>query len=310
MAFKIIPKINPTEIQDRSLDIGFLGKYYKQLQQLLIQKTNAETPTEYFFCEEFSGGEDLLVMGDQTMAYQKIFRAAGKGLDGFDKGKISCGTCFILEEKGAKILCIQANPSRGKGKEQAVIKALTKLKKAHMKQIAEVRWINGPVMADAEDDEQLESVADAGNAANAASKEKAGNSEAPVVTQEEIVKRTKDLQKGIEMLKKDIMPRFKNKEMTERDVAFVKALRKAGHLFLTKLSQTELEVSKKFASQKDLLEKGLPQWKELEEKLINQKGKAEANETLKKSLQETVNKMNATRKEIQEILKRVNLKSM
>jgi len=73
VAFKIIPKINPTEIQDRSLDIGFLGKYYKQLQQLLIQKTTAETPTDYFFCEEFSGGEDLLVMGDQTMAYQKVF---------------------------------------------------------------------------------------------------------------------------------------------------------------------------------------------------------------------------------------------
>lgn len=307
MAFKIIPKINPTEILDRSLDIGFLGKYYKQLQKLLLQKTNAESPTDYFFCEEFSGGEDLLVMGKQTMPYQKVFRAAGKGENGFDKGKISAGTCFILEEKGNKILCIQANSSRGKGKEQAVMKALKKLRKAYMKQIAEVRWIDGPVMADAEDEEELVSVEDTGNAAN---KDKVGNSEPPAVTQEEIVKRTKDLQKGIEMLKKDIMPRFKNREMTERDVAFVKALRKAGHLFLTKLSQAELEVSKKFASQKDMLEKGLLQWKELEEKLINQKGKVEANEMLKKSLQETVNKMNTTRKEIQAILKRVNLKSM
>lgn len=307
MAFKIIPKIDPNAILDRSLDVSFLGKYYKQLQESLIKKTNAETQTDYFFCEEFSSGEDLLVMGDQTMAYQKVFRSAGKGLDGFDKTKVSIGTCFILEEKGEKILCIQANPTLGKGKKQNVLKALKKLKKAYMKQIAEIRWLKDPVMGDAEDDDELVSVEDK---PKNATDSKNTAADAPVISEDEMVKRTKDLQKGIEMLKKDIMPRVKNKETTERDVAFITALRKAGHLFLTKLAQTEPTVSKKFAAQKDLLEDGLPQWKELEEKIINQKGKLDANETLKKSLQDVVNKMNDTRKEINEILKRVNLKSM
>ena len=126
MAFKIVQKIKPAQIQDKTLDPAFLKKYYKQLQQLLIKKTDQENPTGYFFCVDYSGDDNLLIMGKQTPAYLKIFRAAGKGKDGFDKKKVSIGNCFILDEKGKKVLCLMPNPSLAKGKKQLVLKALKK----------------------------------------------------------------------------------------------------------------------------------------------------------------------------------------
>lgn len=308
MAFKIIPKIKADQIQDRSLDTGFLSKYYKQVQTLLLQKTTAEEPTDYFFCEDFANGENLLVVGTQTMAFKKVFRAAAKGEDGFDRAKISMGTCFVLDEKESKILCIQANTARSKGKRQPIIKALKKIRRTSMKKFDDVRWLDGPVMVDAADESKVEVVNDDATlnpiAKQTTTKETAPKPEA-AVGKEEIVKRIKDLQKAIGMLQNDILPRHKKQESTDRDVAFVQALRKAGHLFLSKLEQADDKVIKKFASQKEQLEKGLPLWKELESKIQDKKTKVETTA----ATQKVINKMNSTRQQIQELLTKVNLKA-
>ena len=78
MAFKIIQKIKPDQIQDKSLDVGFLKKYYRQLQKMLVMKTDPQNPTGYFFCADYSDGEDLLVMGNQTPAYLRYLGQRAK----------------------------------------------------------------------------------------------------------------------------------------------------------------------------------------------------------------------------------------
>ncbi|MCH2023285.1 MAG: hypothetical protein MK207_12485 [Saprospiraceae bacterium] len=313
MAFKIVQKIKPAQIQDKTLDPAFLKKYYKQLQQLLIKKTDPENPTGYFFCVDFFGDDNLLIMGKQTPAYLKIFRAAGKGKDGFDKKKVSIGNCFILDENGKKILCLMPNPSLAKGKKQLILKSLKKLRKSSMKKIMDIRWLTAPL--EIEDEQEEETTA---NAASDNKKEKvqksgttaSGEGTEYLVTEDEIVKRTKELQKGIEKLKKDVLPRYKNKETSSNDADFVKALRKAGHLFISKLMMTDPNVSKKFSTQKKQLENGIPQWEKLEEKIKSQKTRSETSDSIKKELQGAVKRMNNTRNEIKELLKRVNLKGL
>jgi len=243
-------------------------------------------------------------MGKQTAAYKKVFKAAGKGKDGFDKANISIGTCYILNENGANILCIHANSSMSKGKKPIVLKALKKMMRGSMKKIKEVRWMDGAVVVDATNDKKVES------AKSDSDKDSSATGGEPLVKKDEIVKRTKELIKGIQKLKQDIMPRYKKRETTDRDAAFVKALRKAGLMYMSKLTQTDEATSKKFNSQKEQLEKGLPQWKELEAKILSQKSKAEATAELKKELKGAVSRMNQTRKEIKELLKRVKLKSL
>lgn len=305
MAFEIIKKFKPDKIKNRNLDTGFLDKYYKNLQQLLIQKTNLTSKTDYFFCEDFAVGEHLLVLGNQTENHKKVFKNAGKGKDGFDKTKISMGTCFILDEKGKKILCIEANTTLAKGKKNDVMKALNKMRRAHMKQINDVRWLTSPLMANAQDPSVIEVVEEEQTSTGS------NNSDQPVVINKgEIVQKAKNLKKGIQKLVKDVIPRFKKREATTNDAAFVKALRKAGLLFLTNLTQTEPGLDEKFSSHKEILENSLPQWKTLESRIHSQKTKKETTAAQKQSLKKVVDQMNVTRAEIKTILKRINLKKL
>jgi hypothetical protein len=119
VAFKIIQKIKPDQIQDKTLDTAFLKKYYRQLQKMLVLKTSPDNPTGYFFCADYSEGEDLLIMGNQTPSYLKVFRAAGKGKDGFDKASVSIGNCFVLVEGTKKNTLHYAQPFFGEGQKNA-----------------------------------------------------------------------------------------------------------------------------------------------------------------------------------------------
>jgi hypothetical protein len=320
VAFKIIQKIKPDQIQDKTLDTAFLKKYYRQLQKMLVLKTSPDNPTGYFFCADYSEGEDLLIMGNQTPSYLKVFRAAGKGKDGFDKASVSIGNCFVLVEGTKKILCIMPNPSLAKGKKMLVLKALKKLRKSAMKQIAEIRWLKGPLVQEAEEQTSGTAQADQSAAPSAANATKNSNkgkakpndadANAPVVEKAEIVQKIKELQKGINKLKKDILPRFKKKAATERDAAFVKALRKAGNLWLSKLLLADPKLMAKFSSQRQQLQKGIPQWEELENKILGQKDGLAAQESLRKELKATVKRMNETRAAIKTLLKKVNFKAL
>ena len=156
-------------------------------------------------------------------------------------------------------------------------------------------------MVDSQDSSKVESVVD--DAASA----KAQTVQVPI---EEVVTKAKNLKRGIEKLVKDVMPRYKKRETTGNDAAFVKALRKTGHLFLAQLPLTDEKTRNRFSSQKKILESGLPQWKELEARIHSQKNKGESTAVLKASLLEVVEKMNTNRTEIKTILKRVNLKKL
>ena len=316
MAFKIIQKIKPDQIQDKSLDMGFLKKYYRQLQKMLVMKTDPQNPTGYFFCADYSDGEDLLVMGNQTPAYLKVFRAAGKGKDGFDKKNVSIGNCFILIEGNKKVLCVLPNPSLAKGKKMLVLKALKKLRKSAMKQIAEIRWLNAPLVQEEEAIETSDASSSQNQPATSSATSKgtaskdASKTATPAVGKEEIVKKTKELQKGIKKLKNDIMPRYKKKESTERDAAFVKALRKAGNLFLSKLLLADPKLVAKFSAQRAQLQKGIPQWEALENKILGQKDHVATQGSMREELKATVQRMNETRATIKTLIKKVNFKAL
>ena len=331
MAFKIAPRLKPEAIKTKSLEMKLLPKYYKMLQSLLLTGTNVETTTDYFFCDEYADGEPLLIMGNATPAYKKVFREAGKGQEGFDKTKISGGKSFILKEDKKTILCIQPDASLGKGKKLAVTKALTKLKRAYMKQIDEVRWLDAPLMATADGSgvesttsteesstgtepapEQTTDTTTSNPQPEQSSGTQSGSSDqGPMpIDRDDIVKRAQDLQRGIRKIKDDVMPRYKNEETTPKDAEFVKAMRKAGLLFLTKLTQADSETKKEFNTNKEFLDQALPQWKDLEERLQNSKNRKEMREALKEKLETTVNQMNDIRKQIKEILERTDIKKL
>lgn len=333
MAFKIIPKIKAEDIKSKALDGKILPKYYKALQQSLIKKTNKEIMTDYFFCEDFAEGSPLLVMGTATPAYKKIFREAGKGKNGFDKSKVSGGKSFILKEDNKVILCLQPDASLGKGKKIPTIKALTKLKKAFMKQIDEVRWLDAPLSAAPEEADQTPSTEQqtdtrAENRTNSNTSTTSSSSQPspsretstdqggttgtkpPIIGRDDIVKRAKDLQRGIRKIKDDVMPRYKKQETTPKDGDFVNAMYKAGTLFKSKLTQTDQATKAEFKSNVEFLDKALPQWKELESRLRNSKDRAKTRATLKKKLETTVQTMNEIRQQIKDILKRTDLKKM
>ena len=181
-----------------------------------------------------------------------------------------------------------------------------------MKKISEIRWLDAPLKMDSEEDSGEEAAQpkqeNTGHSQGGSSVKDKGNE--PLVSKDEIVKRTKELQKGIAKLKNDIVPRFKKKETTPRDAAFVKALRKAGNLLIGKLMQTDPKVSAKFSSQKEQLKKGMPQWEKLEKQILGQKAKSEATDSIKKELRGAVKRMNETRNQIKELLKKVNFKAL
>lgn len=327
MAFKISPKFKVGDIKSKSLDTAFLGKYYKAVQQTLLKKTSVEQQTDYFFCQNFSDGEPLLVFGTATAAHKKTFKEAGKGNDGFDKNQVSIGTCFVLTEDNKRILCLQPNTSLGKAKKAPSLKILNKMRKQSMKQFEEIRWLDAPMMmgvdgeveeVNTEDnkdtvagtsssDQQPTPRSGGSSSSSTASSE---DSNTAMVPREDVVKRAQELQKGIDMLKNDLMPRYKEQQVTPRDGAFVKALRKAALIFLTKLSQTDEKTQSEFSSNKEYLDVALPQWKELESRLGNYKANKEMREELKATIEKAVESMNDMRKEIKELLKRVNLKTL
>lgn len=319
MAFNISPKFKVGDIKSKSLDTAFLGKYYKGIQQTLLKKTSVEKPTDYFFCHDFSGGEPLLVFGKASANHKITFREAGKGKNGFNKTQISIGTCFILKEDNKSILCLQPNMSLGKAKKARSIKILNKMRREKLKQFVEIRWLDAPLMVGTDgtvekvqtnEESQTEDNNNTRSSTTASSSSSSDRESGPMVPRAKIVKRAQELQRGIDKLKNDLMPRYKEQQITPRDSAFVKALRKAALVFLTKLAQTDEKTQAEFASNKEYLDKALPQWKDLEARLGNQKANKESRKELKDKLEKVVGTMNDVRKEIKKLLKRVNLKTL
>lgn len=307
MAFKIAQKIKPEQIQDRSLDMGFIAKYLKQMQQMLVKKTTPETPTDYFFCMNYTDGKNLLILGNHAPAYKKVFKELAKGKHGFDKGEISIGKCFTLRENGATILCIQHNGSMSKGKKGPILKEFKKLQRTTLKLFKEVRWMDGAVVSDTEDKGKVETVSDtASPSSGTTTSTGTGEESAPLVSGKEVVTRIKQLQQGVDKLKKDVLPRFKKRQTSAKDAEFVKALRKAASIVLTKITQTDEKTANQLDSQKQQIEKALPQWKDLEAKIVNLKSRGDEVDAIKGVIKE----MNEKRAKIKEILKRVNLKAM
>jgi len=304
VAFKIIQKIKPKEVKSRDLDMSFIKKYLKQVQTKLIKNTKPEVTTDYYFCRNYDGDQDLLVIGKHAPAYKKIFKETAKGKHGFDKADISIGKCFALEENGKYVLCIYHNKSASKGKKGQILRALKKLQRKALKKFSEIRWLDKPMMSSATDEDDAEQVDDQQDTATGTAD--ATQESEPLVSGEEVVTRMKQLKQGIDKLKKDVMQRFKKRETTPKDAAFVKALRKAGNIVLTKLMQTDEKTANKLADQQKQLEKALPQWKDLEGKIENQKSKEEIVDELKGVVKE----LNEKRTKIKEILKRVNLKKL
>lgn len=301
MAFKIIAKFKPEQIKSRNLDTSFLKNYYKGVQKILVKKTSVEQTTPYFFCADYAEHTHLFILGKTTPDHKQLFRAAAKGEEGFEKTNVSLGSCFILDEDGIKTLCLYPNTTLSKGKKKPILKILNKIQRTHMDQIHKVRWLEAPLIVDAEDSSKVES---------AASNDSSSKQQTAQISKDDVVEKAKNLKRGIEKLVKDVMPRYKKRETTDNDAAFVKALRKAGHLFLAQLPQTDESTRNSFSSQKKILESGLPQWKELEARIHSQKGKVENTAALKKSLLKVIEKMNESRSEIKTILQRVNLKAL
>jgi hypothetical protein len=299
MAFKIIPKIKVESIQDRSLDMGLMKKYYKQVQQPLIKKATPETPTDYFFCANFSGTDNLFVFGTQTTKYKTSFKAIGKGGDGFDKSGVSIGKCFVMEEDDKKILCIQHDSTKSKGKKELIMKSFRKMLRTSLKQFKEVRWMDKGAITAATGGGKVE-VAGGGSTAGGGAEQAA-----PVVSKDEIEKRGKQLEQGIKKLKDDIIPRFKKKETDPKDADFLKALRKAASVWLAKLAQTDSKTAEKAASQQKQLEGALPKWKKLEARLA----KSKTNGGGRKEIRDAIKLMNEKRAKIKALLKKVDLKS-
>lgn len=301
MAFQLSKKFKADQIKNRSLDTKILIKHYKDAGQLLIDSTTIEQTTNFFFCSEFAASEHLLVIGTPSAAQKLVFRAAAKGEDGFDKKKISIGTCFILEEEGKKVLCFFPNKSLSKGKKKDFLAAVKKIHQRYWGLIDKIRWLTAPIMV--EDSSKVETTEEK-------EEEKPGTTQTVQVPKEEVIEKAKNLKRGIEKLVKDVMPRYKKRETTPNDAAFVKALRKAGHLFLAQLPLTDEKTRAYFSTQKQTLESGLPQWKELETRIHSQKNKVESTAALKASLLGVIEKMKVNRTEIKTILKRVNLKQL
>jgi hypothetical protein len=301
VAFELSKKFKADQIKSRNLDTQILVIHYKEIEQLLVDNTTVGKGTDFFFCKEYAADEYLLAIGTPSAAQKLVFAAAAKGKEGFEKTNIVIGSCFILDADRKKVLCFHPNKSLSKGKKKDFIPVLKKIQQRYWGQIHRVRWLTAPIMVDSQDPSKVETVTDEENPVG----------KQPVqVSKEDVVGKAKNLKRGIDKLVKDVMPRYKKRETTSNDAAFVKALRKAGHLFLAQLPLTDEKTRNYFSSQKQTLESGLPQWKELETRIHSQKNKGEGTAALKESLLKVIEKMKTNRTEIKTILKRVNLKKL
>jgi hypothetical protein len=332
VAFKISPKFKAGDIKSKSLDLAFLPKYYKAVQKTLVAKTSVDTPTDFFFCQDFAAGEPLMIFGKTTAEHKKIFKDAGKGKDGFDKSQIAIGSCFLLEEENKRILCIQPNTTLGKAKEKESVKIINKMRRKYFKQFHDVRWLKAPLISNADGSvEQVnsdtdtnteqtntdtgtsttDSTASSGRAQNESTQAGTGTSSSgAMVPRSDIEKKAKLLKRGIDKLQNDLMPRYKKQETVPNDLDFVKEMRKAGLVFLTKLSQTDEKTKEEFASNKTFLDNALPEWKRLEKLLGSRKDKRAARKEIKATLQKAVEEMNEIRREIKGLLKHVRFKKL
>lgn len=301
MAFQLSKKFKADQIKSRNLDTTILVKHYKEIEQQLLDSTTVGKATDFLFCKEYAADQHLLAIGTPSAAQKLVFKAAAKGEEGFEKTNIVIGSCFILDTDGKKVLCFHPNKSLSKGKKKDFIPVLKKIQQRYWGQIHKIRWLTAPIIVDSQDSSKVETVLDKGESVTKQSAQ---------VSKEDIVEKAKNLKRGIDKLVKDVMPRYKKRETSSNDAAFVKALRKAGHLFLAQLPLTDEKTRNYFSSQKQTLESGLPQWKELESRIHSQKNKVEGTAVLKASLLEVIEKMKMNRTEIKTILKRVNLKEL
>lgn len=302
MAFHIKKKFKADKIKSRNLDTKGLPLYYKEVQQTLLEHTSPENTTPYFLCAEYATGENLLLIGIPDSGQKVLFKTAGQGKEGFDKANISIGSCFILKEGKKNILCLYPNTKASKGKKKVVITILRKILRTSWKELSEVRWLTSPLVVDSQDSSKVESAA--------GSDTEPKKEETPQIPKDQVITKAKNIKRGIEKLVKDVMPRYKKRETTPNDAAFVKALRKEGNLFLAQLPLTDDDTIELLASQKATLESNIPKWKDLEGRIRSQKNKGEAKAELRKSLLAVIEKMKTNRNEIKTILKRVNLKSL
>lgn len=302
MAFNILTtKFKADKIINRTLDTSFLDLYYRKLPELLIEKTNVETPTDYFFCQDFANGKDLLILGSPNTKHKKIFKSAGKGKEGFDAAKISIGTCFFLQEKNKKVLCFRPNKAISSGKKSVLFPALNKIRRTYMSIFNEFTWIISPLPVHA----KVEVVQD--KKTSKTNNETSGFVE---IDKNKITKEAKNLEKGIRKFKKETISRYKKGQTTTNDVAFTEVLIKTASLFLTELTQTDPDFSKQFSSLKKALPKNISQWKKILSSIQYRKKKKETFEAKKQLLKKVVDQMNTNRTEIKNILKRVNLKKI
>ncbi|MFK7798546.1 MAG: hypothetical protein AB8E82_13925 [Aureispira sp.] len=340
MAFNISPKIKAGEIKSKSLDFALVGKYYKAVQATLAVKTSVEKPTAYFFHQNFLNGEPLILFGKPTAAHKKVFLEAGKSNE---KDLVSIGTCFVLKENNQKVLCLQPNASLGKAKEKPSMKVLNKLKRASLKQFAEIRWLKAPLMIGEDGNvEQVTEGQDSGtgmgtgtdgapisdqqNTSTGSTTQESTSTttrstgepspqtgptgSTAVVSRAHITKRSDELQRGLDKLNNDVMPRFKKQDTMPTDRDFITALRKAILIFLNKLGQADDSTKSEFSSKKSYLDSLLPQLKELEQRLKDPQGTQEERAKLQEKLQVEVNKMNGIHDEIRSILQRIDLKTL
>ena len=294
LAFKITQKIKPFAIQDKSIDMAFVGKHLKGIQKTLITKTSPETPVDYYFCNAFSGADDLFVFGTQAPAYKKIFKETAKGKHGFEKEKVSIGKCYVINENQKNILCIQHNKAFSKGKKAIILRSFRKMLRSSLKQIKEVRWVEN-IIQEAEQN----NTAPQGNTSS-----DAGNSNMILISPKEIEARGKQLKTGINRLKK-VIKRYKEQRTKPDDAEFVSKLISAANVWISQLTQTDEKTAEALEQQRADLEKKLPQWKELEEKISN----AKPREELRAELKQTIQELNIKRTRIKELLKKVNLKA-
>ena len=220
----------------------------------------------------------------------------------------------------------------GKGKKTPTLKALNKMRRQSLKQFSQVRWLDAPMIVNAdgevEEANETENGADAGaatgntdsndqnattgttTASSTANQGSEESGDSAMVPRADIAKRAEELKRGIDKLQNDLMPRYREQQITPRDGAFVKALRKAGTLFLTKLTQTDDKTKSDFASNKEFLDRAMPQWQELERRIGSRKANEKNRDSLKATLENAVKNMNEMRNEIKDLLKRVNLKTI
>ncbi len=304
MAFKIIPKIKADKLQDRSLDIKMMDKYYKAVQKVIIQKTSPEVPTDYYWCNDYAEGDSVFVFGTHNPTFKKVFKETAKGQHGFEKTNISIGECFALKENEQLILCVRHNATQSKGKTAELLRAFKKLLRKQFKGFADVRLIEGALVADADGKGHTEVEPEPTTTASSTTAT-GGVDVPPVVSREEIEKRGKQLQEGIKKLKNDVVPRFKKNETGKQDAAFVQALRKAASVWLAKLAQADSDTASKASDQQEKLQRVLPQWQDLENRIANNKTKSDS----RKARRATVKEMNQKRKRIKQLLKKVDLKA-